>query len=236
MRVLPVLLMLALSGCTGGFLAPPESAYVFTCEVFVPRAGPMEVVVHQEEGATDPVVPGGRLRSELQRVRDNASEAVRLQLRTVDDAPDVWDAQTLKAWAERAMRSRGFGDPPRLHVLWMKEVPGPEPAGMVVVPGVVAVSDNEVARAAQMLGAPRDEVATAVLLHYAGHALGTVNRGVPIQDADLAKREGPPGHDPDPSVMHIGWHEAETAPAVTLAYPDDIVADWQALYAKGACT
>jgi hypothetical protein len=71
-----------------------------------------------------------------------------------------------------------------------------------------------------------------VLLHHLGHALGLVNRGIPVQDPALHEREGPPGHEPDPaSVLAAGWDRASTmewAPGATYTrYSVGAVSDWQ---------
>jgi hypothetical protein len=126
-----------------------------------------------------------------------------------------------------------------LHVIFLATWPG---TGDRLGPGAIAVSEAAILQGALRLNVSAPDVARAVLMHYAGHALGVVNDGIPIQDPNLQEREGPANHEPDPaSVMHVGWHQASTmtwpVDANFTRYSDAVAASWQGAAASpdGAC-
>lgn len=146
-----------------------------------------------------------------------------------------WNATGLRAWQDD--RPATGGNEVRLRVLWVRTL-GDGRSSLEPAPGLVAVSQHAVREGAARMGVPENDVARAVLLHAAGHALGAVNQGIPVQDPDIQEREGPPGHDPDPaSVLHAGWEDAATmawaANATYDAYGPALRADWAAAVQPG---
>lgn len=231
-------LALVLPGCFSQILpAGPATRLEFACAVLDPGVADQVVIESWTERdvdlATRPALAA--LAAELGGIGDRGSGVVlRVEDGRVAPPRGGWDDASLRAWLEdRPFRASAD---PRLHVLWAATLGGPSSA--VVDPGLVAVAQDAVRAGAGRLGVGEAEVARAVLLHAAGHALGAVNQGVPVQDPDLQEREGPPGHDPDPaSVLHAGWEDPAAmawAPNATYdAYPARLHADWEAAVAPG---
>jgi hypothetical protein len=218
-----------LSGCSDILPQGPGSRLEFACAVLDPDVAG-RVVVHAwvADGiALDVEGAHQALGRELGRLgaRDGG---VSFALHGLDEPSRGWDDATLRRWVDDLPFD--LGDEVHLHVLWTSSL-GSGTALLVGPPGVVAIAADAVAGGAQRLNVSADDVARAVLLHAVGHALGAVNQGIPVQDAAVAGREGPAGHDPDPaSVLHAGWEDQRTmrwaANATYDAYGQALRGDW----------
>lgn len=229
----------ALSGCFSDILpAGPLTKLEFICAVLDPDEAE-RVVVHAWVGEDVDLAfrdADRALLAEIERIGAREGDEVTLR---VEDGPAAprrgWNETSLREWwVDRPFAS---GNEVHLHVLWVHSLGGGL-ASLTPAPGLVAVAQDAVREGAERMGRPEAEVARAVLLHAAGHALGAVNQGVPVQDTDLQEREGPPGHDPDPaSVLHAGWEDAATmewaANATYSAFPAYLHADWDAAVREG---
>lgn len=232
-----LLLALALPGCVSEILpAGPATRLEFACAVLDPgRADGVVVESWREEGvglATGSALDA--LAAELGRAGARDGGVSQRDGGEAAAPRGGWDDAALREWLDR--RPFRASTDVRLHVLWAETLGGP--ASQAVDPGLVVVAQDAVRDGAGRLGVGEDDVARAVLLHAAGHALGAVNQGIPVQDPDLQEREGPPGHDPDPaSVLHAGWEDPAAmawAPNATYdAYPARLHADWAAAVAPG---
>lgn len=233
-----LLLVPSLSGCVSAILPTrPATGLEFACAVLDPEEAE-RVVVHAWVGddVTTDVRPAhqsfGLVLGSL------GARQGGLGLRWHDGPrgpPEGWNATSLREWADDLAPE--FGDEVQLHVVWAATLPDGA-SSLVAAPGVVAISDQAVREGASRLGVPAPDVARAVLLHVAGHALGTVNQGIPVQDADLQAREGPAGHDPDPaSVLNAAWEDAATMRwaenATYAAYGPALLDDWAAAVRPG---
>ncbi len=233
-----VALSLVLSGCVAELLAPPATTVLsFACAVLDPVRA--QAVVLESWGA----MPGSpeavaALRDELVRLTGRPAEAVTVRVQDEPEFPGaVADAAGVVAWG----REHAFleGDSVVFAILWLPSLGGN--ATGASGPGVVAVAADAAEALAGRLGRPPAEVARVLLLHHAGHALGLVNRGVPVQDPTIQDREGSPGHEPDPaSVMNGGWEDARTASwsrnATYDRYSDGVAQDLQGAAAPdGVC-
>lgn len=241
--LLAAALAVAVPGCFSEILPqPPVSTLAFACAAIDPATMPhLRVLTYvgddvglQVEAATDV------LEAALFNVSGRPPEGIsRATLDAPAEPKGGWNESRLAAWVrDQPFVGRGQVT---LRVLWVPELSDAHRTGMVPAPGAVVVSQAAVAEAAAATGHTRLEVATAVLLHYVGHALGATNRGIPVQDPDLQEREGPPGHDADPaSVLAAGWEDARTvqwaANATYDHWPDAALADWQAARGEhGVC-
>ncbi len=239
-----VALTAALAGCFSEILPVPEvSTLAFTCAVL--DRDEVERVRIQSAVAPTSQLPRAAalaaLAGQVVQLAGRAPGQVVLAERDAPAAPETgWNASTLAEWARgEAFLTRNQAT---LRVLWLEALDDPSRMGLVAAPATVALSEAAIASAAARLNHSSDEVARAVLLHFAGHALGVTNRGIPVQDPDLQVREGTPGHDADPaSVMADGWEDARMASWAANAtydrYPDAAHADWQAARGPGGvCT
>jgi hypothetical protein len=230
---LPLLLAGCLQGLPG---AGPATTLAFTCAVLDPvQSDSVLVEAWTGSGAGEPW-PGvaARVAAALAEATGRPG-AFRAAVREGPPPPEEgWNRTTLQEWArgQDTLRQRVA----TLRLLWQ---PGEGNAtGTLLSPGVVLLAPEPVRAAAERLGRPEREVAIAVALHHAGHALGLVNEGVPVQERDIQEREGPPGHDRDPaSVFHAGWEDARTALWAANAtydrYPASAAADWRAARQPG---
>jgi hypothetical protein len=237
MRVAGVLLVaLALSGCFSEILPGPTTRLAFACAVLDRESAPRILLESWVAPDVDlPVVAIEEdLMAELRLLVEPGNEVAREE-RRMDEPPADWTPASVRKWlaSEAILRLNTV----RFHVVWAPELPD-DATNQAVLPGVVVLSVQAIRDGAARLDRSEGEVARAVLLHAAGHALGAVNQGIPVQDPDLQVREGPPGHDPDPtSVMHAGWDSPATmrwaANATYDRYPDAVRADWAAAVAPG---
>lgn len=234
---LPVLL----AGCFSEILpASPETKLEFICHVLDPGQAERLVLDAWVGDGVDLEVTGPQAALVAQLAEVGARDGgVSVDRHDGPDAPRRgWNATNLAEWLED--QPTEIGDEVHLHLLWAESLGG---GTTLLLPahGLVAVAQDAIREGAFRLGVPEVDVARAVLLHAVGHALGAVNLGVPVQGTDLAAREGPAGHDPDPaSVMHAGWDEASTmawaANATYAGWPAAVHADWDAAVRPGgAC-
>lgn len=237
--LLSVVAATVLAGCSQILPAGPQTRLEFVCAVLDPEVAE-RVVVHawvaeEVPEAVDVEAAHAALDRELRGIGARSGQ-VSFQGHDGPEAPaSGWNASEVRAWADDLPLD--FGDEVQLHVVW---VPALRDGGsnLLAGPGLVAVATDAVMAGADRLGIQADDVARAVLLHAVGHAMGAVNQGVPVQGIDLSAREGPAGHDPDPSsVMHVGWDRADTmawAPNATYAsYGAATHADWAAAGQNG---
>lgn len=238
MRVLSLATLLAvciaLSGCFQGFQeiiqAGPQSTRAFTCAVL--EEGPMEnlriEVFVDEDVAFSPVTPLDRLRDVLAAHAGKERDAIQVRIEPLEDPPE--SGWTEEGWDE-VLRGHSFQEDSEtvvLRVYWVAALPTPW-TGEVPAPGVVALDHAALRQKATTLDRSLDGTATALLLHHVGHALGVVNRGIPMQE----NHEGAPGHSRDlGSVMHASWEDPDDATVVPDGAYDDygasVVADWDA--------
>ena len=236
-------LALALPGCFSEILPQgPVSTLAFACAAIDPATAPrVRILSYAGDGVTLATGPAtGLLALRLAELSGRDPSLVAASSLPAPDEPGAgWSETRLAEWV-RGEPFLGRGQV-TLRVLWLEGVGDGHRAGLVPAPGAVVLSQQAIVAGAARIGHPPDEVAAAVLLHFAGHALGATNRGIPVQDPDLQEREGPPGHDADPrSVLAAGWEDARTmawaADAAYDRYPDAALADWQAARADaGVC-
>jgi hypothetical protein len=234
-------LPLLLAGCFSEILPTRhESKLEFICAVLDPQQAERLVVdAWVGEGiGLDVAAPQAALVAELAEAGSRESGITLERHRGPDVPRRGWNATTLAEWL--ADQPTEIGDEVHLHVLWVESLGGGTSL-LVPASGLVAVAQDAVREGAFRLGVPAEDVARAVLLHAVGHALGAVNLGLPVQDADIRGREGPGGHDPDAaSVLHAGWEDPATmawaADATYDAWPAAVHADWDAAVdAGGVC-
>ena len=230
---------LASSGCFSEILVPPPTTVLeFTCHVLDQTVS--ETVVLESWGSG----PGSReaveaLRSELVRVTGRFSASMTVSSRDAANPPgSAWEPEEVPEWA----RERTFSDGNAVvfRILWVDSLGGNMTGASGA--GTVAVAADAVAGVAARLNVTVGDAARVLLFHHAGHALGVVNRGIPVQDPTIQEREGPPGHEPDPaSVLDGGWEDVRTAdwaPGATYeGYSDGVRGDWAGAVAPGGvCT
>jgi len=233
-----------LAGCSEILPSAPETRLQFACAVLDPDVAG-RVVVHAwvEEGVADADLGIGSAHAALERELEGiglrrGEGDVAFERQRLAEPDEGWDAEALRAWAEDLPFD--FGDEVHLHVLWVGTL-GDGRATLLGPPAVTAVSGGAVLAGAGRMGVAPQDVARAELLHAAGHALGVVNLGIPMQDADPQGREQPAGHDPDPaSVLNAGWDRATTmawaANATYDSFGPALHADWAAAVAPdGVC-
>lgn len=233
-------IVVASAGCFSEILpGPPVSTLAFACAAIdsdtVQR---LRLVSYVADGVDLDVAPAtGALAQQLRELsgRDDSTMSLLIQ-----DAPEEpkggWTEPALAAW----VRDEPFlgRNQVTLRVLWLDSFGDGHQTGLVPAPGAVVLSQVAIEDGARRLGEDAAAVATAVLLHFAGHALGATNRGIPVQDPSIQEREDPAGHDADPaSVLAVGWEDARTMawdPATAHdRWPDAAHADWQAAKAPG---
>ncbi|HLF17095.1 MAG TPA: hypothetical protein VI796_06675 [Candidatus Thermoplasmatota archaeon] len=239
LALLPVLL---LAGCFSEILTPvPDSVLAFTCAVLDPAvADRVEVEPWSAAGVE---LDAGRaleaLRGELQAItgRPSASVVVFPEREGPTVPSGGWTPERVTSWGQQHVFLED-----RSVTLSVFLVPSlGENATGASGPGVVALAEDAVEAIADRLDVSPLDVARVVLLHHAGHALGAVNRGIPVQDPTIQVWEGPPGHEPDPaSVMNVGWEDADEAAwapgAGYFAYSDGLRRDWAAATGpQGVC-
>lgn len=233
-------LALATAGCFSEILpGPPVSTLAFACAAIDPEtAERMRIVTYTGEGIVlDLRRPTDALSVQLALVSGRDAGLTSHLVRTLPDEPQGgWNETRLSAWVrDEPFLGRGQVT---LRILWLERLGEGNGTGLVAAPGAVVLSQAAIRDGAARLGRGEGDVATAVLLHFAGHALGVTNRGVPVQDPGIQEREGPAGHDADPaSVLAFGWEDARTmawaANATYDRFPDAALADWQAAKAPG---
>lgn len=241
--LLALALATALPGCFSEILPQaPVSTLAFACAAIDPAVEPsLRIVTYVADGVDLPVDDATDvLAQQMQVVSGRQPDAVS---RATLDAPaeprQGWNESRLAAW----VRDEPFvgRDQVTLRVLWLARLGDGNQTGLVPAPGAVVLSAPAIVSAAAASARSPREVATAVLLHFTGHALGATNRGIPVQDPDLQVREGPAGHDADNrSVLAAGWEDARTvewaANATYDHWPAAALADWQAAKTeRGVC-
>src|ERR1041385_4246989 len=216
------------------FPVPPGTGMAFICAV-LDRHDAKTVALQSWVGKgvdleRQPALDALRAQVEAMSGRDDAH--VKFTNRTGPPEPKAgWNESTVQTWS--------LGEPYQvrslvnLRILWVDSLGDGNLTGMAPAPGTIALSQLGIERGAAHLGIDEATTARIVLLHFAGHALGVVNQGIPVQDPDLQEREGPASHEPDPaSVMNVGWEDARTmtwAPNATYdAYSAPLHADWAA--------
>ncbi len=232
-------LALALPGCFSEILAPPPRTTLdFTCAILDPEMERITIQSWLEEGVSvDRGAALGALVLELQRITSRQAGDFTFSDHDLTDQGGAWTATKLREWADaQYFQRRGEVF---LRVLWLNDLgDGADVAGVVAGPGAVAVSEAAILAAAQRLAQPSDVIARVVLLHEAGHALGVINQGIPVQDPEIQVREGPAGHEPDPaSVMASGWDDARSMTwaenATYDSYSPALIGDWSAAREPG---
>lgn len=228
----------ALAGCFSEVLpAGPLTKLQFICAALDPQEADRLVVESWVAASVDLDVEDAQraLVAALGRLGAREGGIILRQQDGPAEPADGWNATRLRAWHDD--RPFASGNEVHLRVLWVSTL-GNGRSILEPAPGLVAISQDAVREGAVRMGVGENDVARAVLLHAAGHALGAVNRGVPVQDPDIQEREGPPGHDPDPaSVLHAGWEDAATmawaADATYDSYSAALRADWAAAVQPG---
>ena len=230
-----LVLAVAVPGCFSEILpSAPVSTLAFACAAIDPVVAPrMRIVSYTDEQVEIPTaVPMALLAELMAEVSGRDPAFINLLAREAPDEPARgWNESRLSAWVrDEPFLGRGQVT---LRVLWLDTFGDGKQAGLVPVPGAVVLSQEAIAAGAVRINRTAEEVATAVLLHVTGHALGVTNRGIPVQDPALQEREGPAGHDADPaSVMAVGWDDVRTmawaANATYDRYPAAVLADWHA--------
>lgn len=215
MRWLAVVLCAPLmSGCVAELLSDDEqSVRNVACAVLVPeRAERWTLVLHPDgidvslavEALVHEVTLAGR-----------SPESVRVV--TEDPVED------LEAWAGTR---DVLGSDVTTH---MAIVSGLDASTLHPIPGVWVLSREAIEQGAEATGRSEAELARILLLHVAGHGLGVVNAGLPMQGPNITGREGPMHHEPRPdSVLSSQWHHVSTMPKSQAAYDrysDDVRAD-----------
>lgn len=235
-----VAVAVAAAGCFSEILpGEPVSTLAFACAAIDPVVAPrLRIVSYTEQEVEIPTAAVmGVLAARLANVSGRDATLVSVLPREAPQAPEAgWNDSRLTTWVrDEPFLGRGQVT---LRVLWLGTLGDGTPAGLVPAPGAVVLSQEAIAAGAVRLNRTVEEVATVVLLHFTGHALGVTNRGIPVQDPALQEREDPAGHDADPaSVLAVGWDDARTmawaANATYDHYPDAVLADWQAALEPG---
>lgn len=226
------------AGCLSGFsevLPPPGvSTLDFVCAILDARGVErVRLASYSQEGVVvDPTLALRGLEGELAVLSGRPASGIDIIEQGAPATPaGGWNGTTLALWGrENPFLTRSQVT---LRVFWLLTLDHHDAMGLVAAPGVVALSETAIEAAALRLDQSNEAIARVALLHYAGHALGATNLGVPVQDPDLQVREGTPGHDADPaSVLAAGWEDARSAVWIANAtydrYPDAAHADWLA--------
>lgn len=238
--IVGVMGLLLLSGCFAELLpASAGTRLAFTCAMLDPQRASVAVLQSYvgEDVHLDISVAITALRDELTILSGRDAADLGAVQRTGPAVPaDGWNATTVAAWG--ASQPFQSGNRVLMRILWVDRLDDDRLSGVAPVAGTIALSQHAILAGAARLAADPSVVARAVLLHFAGHALGVVNQGVPVQDPDIQEREGPASHDPDPtSVLHAAWEDPRTmawsAGAAYDRYPDDLHRDWAAAKAPG---
>lgn len=226
------------SGCVAELVGPGElTSQQFACEVLTNDRVRIQVLVEDATALSEAGV--APLRAELQRVAADGLPGGR----DVDVRFDTRRAQG--AWTDSRLADEAQRVPVlqagtvTARVYWLQSHEEPHRTLANVGPGIVAVFEEPVWRAAAARNASADDVAAVVLLHAFGHALGVVNDGIPVVERSIGNREGPPKHDWDPaSVMSVHWHHADTmqwTEGTAPAWPASAHADWAFAAREGVC-
>ncbi len=209
MRVSVAVIALLLSGCVTELLATPSlDARGLACQAF---DGETKVrIIHHGDGppiddmSADWIVDVSRVLGE---------DGSRFSWSTGSSPKEPLDAWVADLGV--------MGKTLRLHVVWLPDLDGDTVA--VLAPGVVGINTT----------AADPVSARGLLFHGLGHALGVVNMGVPLHDADGPSREAPAGHMPG-TAMSNAWHRVEDFPRNVTGYADATIMDWQAAVADPA--
>lgn len=224
MRVWTLVAIVVMPGCVSDLLGPPEvTTRTVTCAVLAPDMQ-VRVVQHAPSDAVPAEVRDAAVQAWMQ-------EMVGVTGKTDDDfvsdaaeGPDhdgPWDMQALRPWL-RGQRVLETGQV-YLRVLWVDLLPE-QRAVEPLSPGVVLINTTAWTLAVTV-GHDGQALARGLLYHGLGHALGVVNRGVPIQQAGGASREEPQHHEPG-GVMSAQWHHLPL-PRNATGYSEALVADWR---------
>ncbi len=224
--VLALLLPLTLGGCIAEIIAPAQdTTRSFACGAINPtRFDRMDLVLLEEQGMALDLMPS------LGLLADRLAQHTARELDTLymlrDDAPEgPWTLDDLRAEFE----AMDFTTRGRIvfRAVILEQIEGLDDVAVLLRPGTIAVSAANLRAAAMALDTPREQLAEWVVLHFAGHALGVVNDGIPMRE----NHEGLPKHEADrDSVMHPSWHDPSSrahVPAGRPNYSASVVADWQ---------
>lgn len=213
-RLAAVVCIVLLSGCVSELLgAEAQTTRNVACAVLSEARSPEAVVVVHGTGLEGAVAG---LLSEWTNATGRTSFVVR------------WMPVPSLPLEELVRTLPGLEEDVALQVVVVPDLPD-DATGVLARPGLVAIS-----QAALDAGAP----AGPLLLHFAGHAIGLVNAGVPLSTTSTAAREAPMHHEPSPqSVMHVGWHHIGTMPKTSAAYNrySDALRDDMSAAATGVC-
>ncbi len=196
---------LANSGCIAGiFVDTTLTTREFACAVLSDDAAETLILdVHVDESIDhSPLDAVGHLRRVLANTGDRTAASIEVRIAALSGplewGPDDWESELQDHRAREGLQGM------RLTIYWVAAMAG-NSTGEPLIPGVVGIDHGGLVDKASATGRTIDEVASAALLHHVGHALGTVNRGIPMQ----ANHEGQPGHDAsEDAVMHHAWHDA----------------------------
>lgn len=228
-RVLAVALLLPLlGGCIADIIAPPQdTTRNFACGVLNPeRYDRFDLILLEEHGMALDLLPAlGVLADRLDQHTPRQLNSIYMLRDSLPEARSWTPDELLEAYGGEGFTTRGRI---LLHVMIVERIDDVAEVGVILQPGLVAFSAAAIRNASAELGVPRGDLVPWVVLHYAGHALGVVNAGIPMQE----NHEGLPKHEADPdSVMHHTWHNPSTRPSVPPGLPDyspAVVDDWQA--------
>lgn len=238
LRAAVLVVVVATAGCLSGFSevlpTPDVSTLAFACAVLLPSEVDEVILASYAEAGTtlDPGLALTALANQTAALSGRPASAVRMTSHSLPAAAEPgWNTSQLATWA-RDMPFLGRNHV-TLRIAWVLQLDHHDAMGAVVAPGAIALSEVAIEAAALHLNQTLPDVTRAALLHFAGHAFGVTNRGIPVQDPALQVREGTPGHDADPaSVLAAGWEDARAAAWAANAtydrYPDAALADWRA--------
>ncbi len=236
--VLSLMLGLTLSGCVTELLtSEEETTRNVACAVIAPQLGrDVLFALHREGGVQR--VPLESMWLLAQAFGDAGFGTDRFQVSEAELLPDndAWTLARMQTWAESVTVLED--ERVTIRILWVEAFADEGPTTLVVSPGIVAVSEAAVVAGAARLEQSEDYLARVLLLHVVGHALGTVNQGIPLNGTDVSAQEGPAGHEPAlDSVMHAGWDRVATMPRTNApydGYSELVLDDWRAA-SRGVC-
>ncbi len=180
----------------------------FACGVLAPDGAiPVVIAVHVDERTEVSFLDAVETtQSAIADVAARSPDTIEIRIEPLENPPQEWDSIDWDVALQDHNPREGLRGL-RLTIFWVQDMDGAT-TGEALAPGVVAISEAGLEAKAAATGRPVQAVAVAALLHHVGHALGAVNRGIPMQ----ANHEGVPGHDSnETSVMHHSWHDAGDA-------------------------
>jgi hypothetical protein len=232
-RVATLVIMVLLSGCVTELLAPPHvTARTMACSTL---ALDQNVVIAHHVAPASPMATATIDAASVawmtaiaeigEKSVDKFSIEYNIARMAVDDLPTWHDKQEFLR-----------GSTTTLHILWLPH--GLEDAASSPLPGTVVINVTMI-REKVDAGGDLDGVTAALLFHGLGHALGTVNMGIPLHDSAGPTRESSPGHESSrSSILSTMWHNPATFPSDYPRYPsysEGTVKDWQSARAGRVC-